>query len=238
MRYLSASALAVVLLALDFPALAQIGQPYPPGGYPPGGYPPGRRGTIGSGIPRLPRRGKKEKATAKESPEPLLQIAGTLRTIEDTYVVVEARDTRILTLRRTEKTRFLKDHKEIKPAELKPGDHLLVESKKDPDGFLFAVNVIFQKEGTSQERAAASEPVEVLKRDTTDEDERPILRKKGAPAEAEPEDAQPVTAVVRPLPENDEDPVPVLRRRKPGERTPPPPPREVASAPEPEGSAK
>jgi len=42
---------------------------------------------------------------------------------------------------------------------LKPGDHLIVECTQDQEGFFYAVNVLFQKEGTAAERADASRPV-------------------------------------------------------------------------------
>ncbi len=245
-RYLITAALAVLLL-LDFPALTQIGSPYP-GGYPPGGqYPGGRGGGIGGGLPpmpRLPGRGKKDKKStpAKEAQEPLIDVAGILRKIDAGSVVVEAQDTRIFNLKRSEKTTFTKDNKPIQPSEIQPGDHVRVQSKQDDQGFFYAVNVIFSKAGTAEERAAASQPVEDLttpKRD--DDDERPVLRKK-APAGAEPatetadaEAPRPVAPPpIRSLPEHDEEPAPVLRRRKPGERgpstAPARPPARTASA--------
>lgn len=263
MRRLFMPALATLLL-LDFPALAQIGTPYP-GGYPPGGYPPGQypggRGGIGGGLPPLPRPGRKSKpgATPKDTQEPLFNVTGVLRKIDESSVVVEAQDTRIINLKRTEKTRFLKHGKEIKPSDLKAGDHLLVESKQDDQGFFFAVNVIFDREGTPEEQAAASAPVGILTPTRQDDDERPVLGKKTPPrpgnetpgpesetaapnAETETEEAAAARPIappkIRPLPEEDEEPVPVLRRRKPGERkasTPSPsrlptaPPVETAS---------
>ncbi len=236
MRNFFTPALAALLL-VELPALAQIGTPNP-GGYPPGGYPPGQypggRGGIGGGLPRLPWPGRKAKpsTTAKDTPEPLVNVTGVLRKIDAGSVVVQAQDTRILHLKRTEKTRFLKDGKEIKPADLQPGDHLIVESRQDDQGFLFAVNVIFQKAGTPQEQAAASAPVDILTPTRQDNDERPVLRRKTpSSSESEPEtqtdDTEAVRPVappkIRPLPPGDEEPVPVLRRRKPGERKPPAP---------------
>jgi len=40
----------------------------------------------------------------------------------------------------------------IEPSALKPGDHLLIEATQDTEGFFYAVNVIFQKQGTAAER--------------------------------------------------------------------------------------
>ena len=247
MRHFFTPAVAVLLL-VDFSALAQIGTPYP-GGYPPGRYPGGRGGGVGGGLPpmpRFPRPGKKNKpstTTPKEAPEPLVDVTGILRKIDDTSVVVEAQDTRIINLKRTEKTTFVKDGKPVQPSELKPGDHLRVESKQDDQGFFLAVNVIFSKEGTPEERAAASAPVDILTPARQDDEDRPVLQKKTPPRpeseaagpQRETEDDPPARAAtpakIRPLPEDDEE-VPVLRRRKPGERPrpPAPPPVETASA--------
>ncbi len=244
MRCLFTAAVAVFLL-LDFPALTQIGSPYP-GGYPPGGrYPGGRGGGIGGGLPpmpRLPGRGKKDKKSTpeKEAQEPLIDVAGVLRRIDAGSVVVEAQDTRIFNLKRSEKTTFSKDNKPMQPSELQPGDHVLVQSKQDEQGFFYAVHVIFSKAGTAEERAAASQPVDDLTPKRDDDDERPVLRKKApAGAETPTETAEAVEAEaprpvapppIRSLPQDEEEPAPVLRRRKPGERPPARPPARTASA--------
>ena len=175
----------------------------------------------------------------------MLFRSGVLRKLDDTSVVVEAQDTRVITLKRTENTRFLKDGKQIKPANLKPGDHLVVESKQDEQGFLTAVNVVFQKEGTPEERAAAAAPVDVIGPPPRggDDDERPVLRRRTQPApesataQPQPEEAEADRPApppkIRSLPQQDQDPAPVLKRRKPGERrasTPAPAPVESAAA--------
>jgi hypothetical protein len=238
MRYFAPGALAV-LLVLELVAPGQVGTPYP-GQYPPGGrYPGGRGGIGGVGLPPIPRPAKKtKKTTTKEEPENLIDVTGVLRKIDEKTVVVQAQDTRIITMQRSEKTAFLKDAKPIRPEDLKPGDRVVAECKQDDQGFLYAVNVLFRKEGTAEERAAASEPIESLTPPpaaSDQQDDRPVLRKKTATEESEEATVRPATTV-RELPQHEEA-APVLRRRKPGERPAAPPapaPVETAAAPVPE----
>ena len=202
----------LMLLWCGLPVLPQIGGPYP-GGYPPGGYPPGYpggRGSIGGpGLPRLPGRNKQKKTTtSKETPEPLINLTGTLRKIDNSSVVIQAQDTRLITLKRTEKTKFFNGSVETKPDDLKRGDELLVEAKQNDEGYLYAVNVIIQKRATAEQPAAEAAPVEAPTPDeeptpgaappkirtlSEDEDGRPRLRrgwsknqKTSLPEEAEP----------------------------------------------------
>jgi hypothetical protein len=135
---------ALVLLAAALPAPAQ----YPPGQYP-GQYP----GNGGVGIP-LPRRHKKEEQVQLQS------TTGMLRRMRKDEVVLEADDHRILNFKRTDTTHFLKMGNPIKPADLAPGDFVEVESTEDDEGFLTAVNVMWQQDGTAKDRAHAAEPVE------------------------------------------------------------------------------
>jgi hypothetical protein len=186
-RYVTLGAL-VLFLAAEPQLFAQ----YPPGGYPPGGYPPGQY-PSGPGIP-MPRRGKKKTTTKEEDQAVLQSLKGMLRKLDEKSVIVEPQDTRIVNLRRTDRTKFIKDGQEIKPSTLKPGDHLEIEYREDDQGYLFAVNVMLEKEGTEDERARASEPVEMIsaqgQNKTTSDDERPVQRRRDSQpaAEADKED--------------------------------------------------
>src|ERR1035441_9285140 len=126
----------LVLIAAPLPASGQ----YPP----PNG---------GLGIP-IPRRHKKEEQAAQ-----LQSTSGMLRRMLKDQVVVEADDHRILNFKRTDTTHFLKMGNPIKPAELKPGDYIEVESSEDEEGFLTAVNVMWQQDGSAKDRQHAGEPV-------------------------------------------------------------------------------
>jgi hypothetical protein len=139
------SALGCCLALFLLPAAAQY-----PGQYPPGQNP----GTGGMGIP-FPRRHKKDEQAAQ-----LTSTDGMLRRLFKEQVVLEADDHRILNFKRTAETHFLKMGNAIKPAELKPGDYIEVESSEDDEGFMTAVNVSWQQDGTAKDRAHAAEPVE------------------------------------------------------------------------------
>src|SRR5437660_1021841 len=103
---LTCGALAL-FVAPDLPLTAQ----YPPGGYPPGGGYPG----SGVGLPRIPRIGKKKKTTAKDDEQQQLQdVSGMLRQMDAKTIVLEAQDTRILNLKRSDKIKFLKNGEDIK----------------------------------------------------------------------------------------------------------------------------
>ena len=150
----------------------------------------------------MPRRGKK-KSKKEDDQAPLSSMKGMLRKLDDQSVMLETEDARIVNLKRTSTTKFLKDDAEMKSGTLKPGDHVEVEYREGEDGYLFAVNVLFEKEGTAEERAKASEPVEMVsaqgQNKPAGDDERPVQRRKDSKAQAEPEkeeddDAKPAPA--------------------------------------------
>jgi hypothetical protein len=165
---------------------AQIGGPfpgggYPPGGYPPGGYPPGTYpGGGGVGLP-IPHRGGKKK-NSKQDAQPTQSIEGMLRRLDDKELVLEATDTRLLSLKRTASTKFLDSQGDpMKPADVKPGDHLQIDATQDDQGYFTAVTVNFTKPGTGAERAAAAQPVEVSTRNSQGDD------KSGADSDPDPD---------------------------------------------------
>src|SRR5215467_9929391 len=180
MRRACANFVFLLLVAAELPLAAQIGGPgqypgqyppgqYPPGQYPGGGYPPGG----GGGIP-FPRRGKSKKTTEKDNPAPTKELEGMLRKLDDKLIVLEAPDSRILSIRRSNNTKFLKEDEPMKPGDLKPGDHLKVDATQDDSGYYYAVTVNFDKAGTPTERAKAAEPVELI--NTGGDDDRPVQR--------------------------------------------------------------
>jgi hypothetical protein len=132
---------AFALVAFESPIPAQY----------PGQYPPGNGGV---GIP-FPRRHKKEEQAQLQSTD------GMLRRVQKDQIVVEADDHRILNFKRTGNTKFLKLGNAIKPADLIPGDYIEIEASEDDEGFLTAVNVMWQQDGSAKDRAHAAEPVEV-----------------------------------------------------------------------------
>jgi hypothetical protein len=151
------------------------------------------------GIP-MPRLGKK-KPQAKTA-QPTVNVSGVLRSLDATQLVLEASDSRILTLKRTEGTKFYKNSAEAQPGDFKPGDHVFVDATKDDQGFLYAATVTLQKEGTSAERAGAAKPVHPsIRKPSADEDGPPVIRRADSPAPETPKDEVAPAATPQPEPE-------------------------------------
>lgn len=155
----------------------------------------------GPGVPGIPmpRLGKKKKTPAAAA-QPTVNVSGVLRSLDAKQLVLEAQDTRILTLTRTEGTKFYKNSVEAQPGDFKPGDHVFVDATKDDQGFLFAATVTWQKEGTSAERAGASKPVQGSVQKPSGEEGPPVLRRADSPAQKTPKDDV-TPAVAQPEPE-------------------------------------
>jgi len=138
---------------------------------------PGQSGGLGLPIPRRHKKGQDKTAG-------LQAIEGVLRRIDQDQVVLEAADARILNFKRTDATKFYKEGEEIKPAQLRPGDHIEVEASEDDEGFLTAANVSWQEDGTAAERRRAAEPVEtsLAKKHSADSD-RPVQHRGDSSAE-------------------------------------------------------
>src|SRR5258708_30034768 len=139
-------------------------------------------------MPRLPGRGKKTKQQKEQ--EQLQSVTGMLREMDDKFVVIEAKDTRLISLKRSASTKFLKNGEDMKSELLKPGDHMMIEYTQDDQGYVTAVNVNLEKEGTEQERERASAPVDVAIQEAraanaNGEDERPVQRRRDAAGEAD-----------------------------------------------------
>jgi len=226
------------------------GGQYPPGGgqYPPGGqYPQGQGGA--SHAPHAGPEEQQQEGRGKEGRHPHRHYQGMVRLFDDKLLTIEAEDHRIVRFQLNENTKYkkadLKDKVELKTSEIKPGDHLTVESVQDDQGYFFALNVIFDKAGSEADRGAASVPDEILKVPGTGplgtpEDERPRLRRAGsakeeepketkteasAPAPVEPpEDNRPRTVVVAAEPPRgvDGEAPPKIKRGRPAPRKPSP----------------
>jgi hypothetical protein len=120
-------ALLFLLLAAQVPLFSQMG---------------------GSGLP-WPHRKKDQSKNA-----PTQRSTGKLTKVEDQSLVVEVPDGRVLTFKRTDTTKFFRGADEIKPADVKPGDRVTVESTEDSEGFLSAVKVTLEPNPPPEESAA------------------------------------------------------------------------------------
>ena len=72
---------------------------------------------------------------------PLATFTGTVHDMDGKTLTVEDADAKALHFFCTHKTRYFDGSKKIKGSDIKPGDHVSVESKTAPDGELEAVNV-------------------------------------------------------------------------------------------------
>ncbi len=170
----------LIILAAQLLLLAQIG-PYPGGTYPPGRYPGPSGG--GSGLPLpWPRGGKKGGSDSKAPAEKLSRTTGKLSKIDEKSITMEAEDRRVLVFRRNSGTKFYKESQEIKAAELKSGDQILVEATEDQEGYLYARNVYLQ---------AAAETAE--KQGSPEEEKTRATTVTPAPAPRDPDDPGPPT---------------------------------------------
>jgi len=75
----------------------------------------------------------------------LVSFRGPLKEIDKSQLRIETEQHETLTFRRVHKTKFLKDGKKIDPSTIAIGTPLTVDSEKDPDGGLVAVNVLVGK---------------------------------------------------------------------------------------------
>src|ERR1700722_3055247 len=148
-------------------AFGQIGFPgqYPggqnPGGQYPGGQYPGQgRYPQGGSSSPFPGRGSTTTKT-QNNQAPVTTITGMLRRISGSEMVVESDDKRIVTLALSSTTKYYKaTGGSAKTTDLQPGDHMNIDATKDDNGYFHAKNVTQVKQGTAEERAAASQPVD------------------------------------------------------------------------------
>jgi len=133
-----------------------------------------------------------------------MSTKGMLRRMDDKLLILEAEDHRIVRFQLSENTKYLKSLKDLSRSEIKPGDHLMVESAQDDQGYQFALTVNFEKAGTDADRTAANIPDEILKPPGTgpsgtpsgsSDDERPRQKRAGSKpadkADKEEESAKP-----------------------------------------------
>ncbi len=151
-------------------ALAQYPGQYPPGQYPPGQYPPGQSGNcpIGQTPPcnnrrqptdATPGRTSRNNKNSKNSTSTGITTTtiGMVRRSVPNQVVIEPSDHRIIWYRVTSTTKFMKNNKEVDGTAFAVGDHVTLDSTSDDEDIYTAVEVRWDKEGTPEERAKASE---------------------------------------------------------------------------------
>ncbi|MCX6620810.1 MAG: hypothetical protein NTY38_06975 [Acidobacteria bacterium] len=136
MRRLSLSLIAI----LSLPLLAQVGGPYPDPGRSPGSRYPGQQSPT-SGIP-WPKR-KKKGGDGKEptTQERLKTSTGKIRIVNDKTITIDTDDGRVMEFKRTDKTKVFEKEKELKVADLHPGDVVSLDATEDDEGYFYARDI-------------------------------------------------------------------------------------------------
>lgn len=207
--------LPLIVCALGFAVQAQYPGQYPPGGYPgqypgryPGQYPPGQyppsqspngRTQQQDGPPTLHRRGANAAASTT--------TYGMLRTSLGSQFVLEADDHRIITYRTAGPIKVTRDGKDVDLASLSPGDHLIVDSTEDDQGYFTATEVRWDHAASAQDRASASETWDLPRLDGVGSgtssassppreagDDRPVLRRRNSDDSAASQPSAPAPA--------------------------------------------
>lgn len=125
----------LVLLLAALPLLSQMGRSPVSGGRLPGG----------SGSSR-PGRGAGARTSQPKPPSaPLASFSGTLRRLTGKVLELQIDNDQTVELRCSGKTKFYRESKKIKAADLKTGDYLLVEVRHEIDESMSAVNVYVQE---------------------------------------------------------------------------------------------
>lgn len=167
---------------------------------------PQSRPMPGPGLP-FPKKGSKNKAADQAE---LDVLKGTLRSLGNDEILVEADDKRIFTIVRNDKTRFLEKDEPVKVDGILPGDRVMIDASQDDHGKWTAVDVRVTKRGSPEDHARARSRVP-----TADINE-PVPQKEAAREPIERPSTE--MAPVAPKADISEDDRPRLGRGKPAAR--------------------
>ena len=204
-----------------YPGGGYPGGSYPGGGYP-GGYPTGYPGT--GGTTSVPGSTRGTQPTPNRN-APLPNFRGRLRFIDSRSITLALDDDRIIEFKRTNSTHFFRNGDEVKsPVDFRPGDQVSIEGPEDMAGNMTAVNVYWEKAGSSggtrtterdstpdtwatdADKPSTSVAPPPASPSATDDPGRPVLRRGGA---ADPSREQSASVPAQPSADPDR---PVLRR--------------------------
>src|SRR6185437_1609577 len=138
---------------------------------------------------------------SKDTSAPTVTAEGILRKIDAKNLTIEAEDTRILTYKLSDKTKFLREGKEIKSSDLHLGDKIQVEARQDTEDYLYAVNVEFEKAA-----APAAAPAKEGGKNSAPDAKNPAPDKQSA------DNSAPAPNVNLPVPRDPDEEPPHLRR--------------------------
>jgi hypothetical protein len=85
--------------------------------------------------------------------QPLATFTGSVQDLDKKSLTLQSEDSNTLKFAFTHKTHYYDGDKKIKPSDIKPGDRVLIETKRFPDGEMEAVNVRIQRQKTPNPEA-------------------------------------------------------------------------------------
>jgi len=114
-------------------------------------------------------------------------MSGIVKQLNETSISIVAQDTRTITAKLSDKTKFLNKGAAATAANFSVGDHVRIDATQDNEGFYHAMTVALEKKGTTadQEAIEVGAPPSVQK-SADQQDERPVLRRNPTTAVAEP----------------------------------------------------
>jgi len=212
---------------------------YPPGqsgNCPPGQYPPCNSRRQPNSVPAS--NGKSSKSKKNSDTGIVTTTIGTIRRSVPNQVVLEPSDHRIIWYRVTSATKFMKNNKEVDSTAFAVGAHATLDSTADDEDNYTVVEVRWDKEGTPEERAKASEDWDLpkleggpvgkgspVKRDPGDD--RPVLRRANSGDDAAQKDAAPAAAAPPQTAKTQEPPAEPEDTRPTTTMKPPDPPKDA-----------
>jgi hypothetical protein len=107
-------------------------------------------GFPGGGLPIPGSRGRTQQNQSSDTQMARVSYSGVLNQLDNTSLVLQVSDGRILTIKVSPETKFYKDSKEIEPTDVKPGDHLSVQANEDQQNYLYATAVTLQQAASAQ----------------------------------------------------------------------------------------
>ncbi|HWE51935.1 MAG TPA: hypothetical protein VG273_19230 [Bryobacteraceae bacterium] len=169
---------------------------YPGGGYPGGGYP-------GQGVP-IGRRGnnRNNPNNPNNSNNSQTTLVGVLRSLNSNNVVIESDDNVITTIQVPGSTKYISETGgKAQIGDFQPGDRVSVDANQDNNQNYRAKTMTMIREGSPEEHAKASEPVDTSRsassgggssntsasRNTSssvDDPDRPVLRRAGSSSDS------------------------------------------------------
>lgn len=104
------------------------------------------------------RRARQQQAPGSPESTPPADFSGVLRKLDKKEILLEVEPDRVLNLRRTGKTKFLKGSAAVQPSAFKNGDHISVEATREVDGSLTAVAVFLSPPPAEPGKQSKPEP--------------------------------------------------------------------------------